>query len=58
MLSESEAYAHAANRTLRYSSATNTIGSDANLFHFPVTLGSLGDLSSDSEVEIIEAIGM
>ena len=56
-LSEGEPYAHAAGGTLRYSRATNA-GSDANLFHFPVTLGSLADLSSDSEVEIIEAIGM
>ncbi|KAL9956386.1 hypothetical protein ACROYT_G037853 [Oculina patagonica] len=55
MLSEGESYAHAAGRTVRYSCATNA-GSDANLFHYPVTLGSLADLSSDSEVEIIEAI--
>lgn len=57
VLSEGEPYAHAGNGTLRYSAATNA-GSDANLFHFPLNLGSIGDLSSDSEVEIIEAIGM
>ena len=57
MLSEGDSYAHAASANLRYSSATNA-GSDANLFHFPVTLRSLEDLSSDSEVEIFEAIGM
>lgn len=55
VLSEGEPYAHAGNGTLRYSAATNA-GSDANLFHFPLNLGSIGDLSSDSEVEIIEAI--
>lgn len=57
MLSEGESYAHAAGGNVRYSCATSA-GSDANLFHYPVTLGSLADLSSDSEVEIIEAIGM
>lgn len=57
MLSEAESCAHAAGVNVRYSCATNA-GSDANLFHYPVTLGSLADLSSDSEVEIIEAIGM
>lgn len=57
MLSEGESYAHAAGGNVRYSCATNG-GADANLFHYPVTLGSLADLSSDSEVEIIEAIGM
>lgn len=55
MLSEAESCAHAAGVNVRYSCATNA-GSDANLFHYPVTLGSLADLSSDSEVEIIEAI--
>lgn len=55
MLSEGDSYAHAVSANLRYSSATNA-GSDANLFHFPVTLRSLEDLSSDSEVEIFEAI--
>ena len=57
MLTEAESCAHAAGANVRYSCATN-VGSDANLFHYPVTLGSLADLSSDSEVEIIEAIGM
>lgn len=57
MLSEGESYAHAAGGNVRYSCATNA-GADANLFQYPVTLGSLADLSSDSEVEIIEAIGM
>lgn len=55
MLTEAESCAHAAGANVRYSCATN-VGSDANLFHYPVTLGSLADLSSDSEVEIIEAI--
>lgn len=57
VLSEGESYAHAAGGNVRYSCATNG-GSDANLFHYPVALSSLADLSSDSEVEIIEAIGM
>ena len=57
MLSEGDSYAHAAGGNVRYSCATNA-GADANLFQYPVTLGSLADLSSDSEVEIIEAIGM
>jgi len=57
MLSDGESYAHAAGGNVRYSCATNA-GVDANLFQYPVTLGSLADLSSDSEVEIIEAIGM
>lgn len=57
MLSDGESYAHAARGNIRYSCTVNG-GSDANLFHYPITLGSLADLSSDSEVEIIEAIGM
>lgn len=57
MLSEGDPYAHAAGGNVRFSCATNA-GADANLFQYPVTLGSLADLSSDSEVEIIEAIGM
>lgn len=56
MLSEDGSYAHAARVSLRDPNATSA-GSDANLFHFPVTLGSLADLNSDSDVEIIEAIG-
>ena len=56
MLSEGDPYAHAAGGNVRFSCATNA--GDANLFQYPVTLGSLADLSSDSEVEIIEAIGM
>jgi len=57
MVSEDGSYAHAARVSLRDPNATSA-GSDANLFHFPVTLGSLADLNSDSDVEIIEAIGM
>ena len=57
MLSEGDSYAHAARANVHYSCATNG-GSDANLFHYPLALGSLADLSSDSEVEFIEAIGM
>ena len=56
MLSEGDRYAHAAGGNVRFSCATNA--ADANLFQYPVTIGSLADLSSDSEVEIIEAIGM
>lgn len=55
MLSEGDPYAHAAGGNVRFSCATNA-GADANLFQYPVALGSLADLSSDSEVEIIEAI--
>lgn len=56
MVSEDGSYAHAARVSLRDPNATSA-GLDANLFHFPVTLGSLADLNSDSDVEIIEAIG-
>lgn len=56
MVSEDGSYAHAARVSLCDPNATSA-GSDANLFHFPVTLGSLADLNSDSDVEIIEAIG-
>ncbi|XP_068761925.1 retinal homeobox protein Rx1-like isoform X2 [Montipora capricornis] len=55
LLSEGETYAHAGDGTLCYSGATNA-RSDVNLFHFPLTYGSIEELSSDSEVEIIEAI--
>ena len=57
LLSEGEPYAHAGDGTLCYSGASNA-RSDVNLFHFPLTYGSIEELSSDSEVEIIEAIGM
>ena len=56
VLSEADRYAHAGTASLRHSGGTDG-GENANLFHFPVTFGSLAELNSDSDEEIIEAIG-